>query len=117
MPEAQKVTQAQVASVVNALAAQSHAVARARGFHAGNKSPAEALAFVMSKLGQGLRLLKRGERLTEIRTGASGKPLGFPIKLADAVISISDTAASLGIDLGDAVARKTAWNAARAKRG
>jgi hypothetical protein len=112
-----KVTQDQLANAVRALAVQSHTVARARGFHAGNKSPAEALAFVMRNLGLALGYLKRGDRMGEIKTGAGGKPMGFPIKLADAVIGISDIAASCGIDLGEAVARKTAWNAARAKRG
>lgn len=114
---APKITQAQLADAMRALAAQSHMVAQARGFHGGNKSPAEAMAFVMRNLGLALGYLKRGDRLAEVKIGAGGKPMGFPIKLADAMIGLSDIAAGLGIDLGDAIARKTAWNAARARRG
>lgn len=114
MPQA-KITQAQLADAVRALCAQSHAVAQARGFH-GQKTPAEAVAMVMRNLGLALGYVKRGERLGDVKPGAGGKPLGFPIKLADAVIGISDIAAGCGIDLGEAVARKTAWNAARARR-
>jgi hypothetical protein len=117
MADAPKVTQQQLTVAMRALAAQSHTVARARGFHAGNKSPAEAVAFVIRNLGLALGYLKRGDRLTEIKAGAYGKPMGFPIKLADAVIGISDIAASCGIDIGEAVARKTAWNAGRVRRG
>lgn len=117
MADGPKVTQAQLIGAVRALVEQSHAVARARGFHSGHKSPAEALAFVMRNLGLALGYLKRGERLEEIKTGAGGKPMGFPVKLADAVIGICDIAAGCGIDLGDALARKTAWNAGRVRRG
>jgi hypothetical protein len=115
--QAQKITPAQLADAVRALSAQSHMVARARGFHAGNKSPAEALAFVIRNLGLALGYLKRGDRLSDIKDGAGGKPLGFGIKLADAVIGICDVASACGVDLGDAIARKTEWNARRAKRG
>lgn len=122
MTEAPRVTQAQLSTAVRALAMQSHAVARARGFHAGNKTPAESLAFVMRNLGLALGYLKPGngrrgsENLREVVIGKEGKPIGFPIKLADAVIGLFDLAEGLGIDLGEAVARKTAWNASRAKR-
>jgi hypothetical protein len=123
MPEAQKVTQAQATDAVRALQIQAFDAAQRRGFHAGNKTHAESLAFVVRSLGLAMGYLKPGKgrkgsaRLTEIETEADGKPVGFPIKLADAVIGILDCAASCGIDLGDAIARKTAWNAARAKRG
>lgn len=111
-----KLSSAALADAVRTLSEQSHLVARARGFHAGNKSPAESVAFVVRNLGLALGYLKRGDRLTEIKEGAGGKPMGFSVKLADAVIGIADIAASLGVDLGEAIARKTAWNAARAKR-
>lgn len=117
MTESPKVTQAQLSDAIRALSAQSSMVARARGLHAGNKSPAESVAFIIRNLGLALGYVKRGERLDEIKTSATGKPVGFPAKLADAVIAIADLADSCGIDLGDAVARKTAWNASRARRG
>lgn len=118
-----KLSVAQLADAVRALAAQSHMVAQARGFHSGNKTPAESVAFVMRNLGLALGYLKPGEgrrgggSLSAIGIGKEGKPIGFPIKLADAVIGIADIAAGLGVDLGDAIARKTAWNANRVRRG
>lgn len=117
-----KLSSAALADAMRALSAQSFLVAQARGFHAGGKTPAESLAFVIRNLGLALGYLKPGDGrrggagLRDITTGKDGKPLGFPIKLADAVIGIADIAGSLGVDLGDAIARKTAWNAARVKR-
>lgn len=117
MTEAPKVTQAQLSTAMRAFGVQCNTVARARGFHAGNKDPAAALMFVVRNLGLAAGYLKRADRVTEIKHGADGKPRGFPIKLADGVIALFDLAEGLGIDLGEAVARKTAWNASRAKRG
>jgi ribosomal protein S18 acetylase RimI-like enzyme len=118
-----KLSASQLADAVRALAAQSHMVAQARGFHSGNKTPAESVAFVMRNLGLALGYLKPGEgrrgggSLSSISVSKDGKPVGFPVKLADAVIGICDVAAACGVDLGDAIARKTAWNAARVRRG
>lgn len=117
MPETVKVTSAQLADVMRALCVQSHTVARARGFHSGQKSPAESIAFVIRNLGLALGYLKRGDRLTDTKVSATGKPSGFAMKLADAVIGIADVAAATGVDLGAAIAQKTAWNASRVRRG
>lgn len=113
----QKISSSQLMDAMRAFAVQSHTVARARGFHAGGKDPAASLMFIVRNLGLAAGYLKRADRITEIKTGADGKPRGFPIKLADGVIGLFDLAEGLGIDLGDAVVRKTAWNAARARRG
>lgn len=42
-----------------------------------------------------------------------GKPEGMPVELADVIIRALDLAFMLGIDIGDVVARKLAFNATR----
>lgn len=48
-----------------------------------------------------------------VRYSSEGKPEGFPIELADAVIRIFDLCGRLGIDLEGAIATKHAYNATR----
>lgn len=53
---------------------------------------------------------------THTYASPSGKPEGFPVEIADAVIRIFDLCGWLGIDLAQAMAVKHAYNATRPRR-
>lgn len=74
----------------------------------------EALLMVHSELSEAVEEYRRGT-LGEYE-GEGGKPEGFSIELADAVIRLFDLCGALGIDLEDAIERKHAYNRTRQYR-
>lgn len=67
---------------------------------------------VVNELGEAQEELRSGHAATEIYE-KDGKPEGYPIELADAVIRIMGIAGELGIDLNEAIETKQAYNAGR----
>lgn len=74
----------------------------------------EKLMLIVSELAEALEEVREpGRDLGEVRTSPSGKPEGFPIELADAVIRIADLCGAMDINLGGAVNLKHAYNVSR----
>jgi hypothetical protein len=70
------------------------------------------LMLITSELAEALETL-RDNRLFDTYYRGDGKPEGFPIELADAIIRILDTCAARGIDIDEAVRIKMAYNTTR----
>lgn len=76
----------------------------------------EKLALIHSEISEALEEYRDYEILSEIRHAADGKPEGFGIELADAVIRTLDLAEYLGIDMMKAIEMKMAYNKTRPLR-
>lgn len=102
---------------LNELRDAAHALALAKGWYEGGpRNVGELLALVHSELSEALEEYREGHNLQAVLIDANGKPLGFPVELADAVIRIADMCGALEIDLDGAVATKHAFNATRPRR-
>ena len=77
----------------------------------------EKIALIHSELSEALeeiRSARDSNDYRQIRTRESdGKPEGFAVELADAIIRIADLADGVGVDLSAALARKLAFNESR----
>ena len=65
-------------------------IAYRKGWYDINRSVGEAIALCHSELSEALEEVRDGGRLAEIRYEEGGKPVGFAIELADAMIRIAD---------------------------
>lgn len=74
----------------------------------------EAIALIHSELSEALEEYRRGTLAPY--TAAGGKPEGFEIELADAVIRIMDLCGALGINLESAIETKHEYNKTRPYR-
>lgn len=74
----------------------------------------EALCLVHSEVSEALEEYRRGK--LDPYLGIGGKPEGFGVEVADAVIRILDLCGALGIDLEEAMVRKHEYNQTRAYR-
>lgn len=74
----------------------------------------EKLALIHSEVSEALEEYRNGNM--EIYHAESGKPEGFGVELADAIIRILDLAAWLGLDVDQLVGAKHAYNGTRAYR-
>jgi hypothetical protein len=79
----------------------------------------EKLALIHSELSEALEEVRDANpnvstSLRQVRVRESdGKPEGFPVELADAVIRIADLADGLGINLSEGLALKMGYNQGR----
>ena len=108
---------------LNELAMRSFLHARSKGFHSrdgqevDHRNPeriASRIALIHSELSEALEECTHGRM--EAYLGEHGKPEGFPIEIADAVIRILDLCGSLGIDIDAAVEQKHEYNLKRPNR-
>lgn len=74
----------------------------------------EKLALIHSEVSEALEAYRDNE--PNFRTGEDGKPEGFGVELADAVIRIMDLCGHLGIDLDYLVRVKSEFNERRPYR-
>lgn len=101
---------------------ESHALSRRKGWYEGyepgdfSRVP-EKLALIHSEISEALEAYRDNPRhFAKPCVAAQGKPEGFDIELADAVIRIADLCGWLGIDLGRAIMLKHAYNETRPHR-
>lgn len=93
------------------LAAQVHKANKDKGFYDNPLSLVEQLALVHSEVSEAVEAERAGD--SRLRIADNGKPEGVPSELADVVIRVLDICGHLGIDIGDAIERKLAYNATR----
>lgn len=72
----------------------------------------EKLLLVTSELTEAMEELRSGHKVDEIYTGDKGKPEGFGVEIADAVIRLFDIAGGVGIDLDALISQKMGYNIA-----
>lgn len=102
---------------LNELVERAHGNAKAKGFWEGTEhNVAEKLMLMVSELSEALehqRAGNQGMSLKQYWLEPSGKPDGFPVELADAVIRIADLCGYLGIDIDEVITTKMKFNATR----
>lgn len=106
--------------------AEVHALAVAKGWHerpmrdengkVNVDAVAAKLALVHSEISEALEALRDDPRDLGICVSSKGKPEGFVVELADAVIRILDLAEALGVDVELAMMDKHAFNQTRPHR-
>jgi len=101
---------------IREMIAEAYGNAKDKGFYA----TAEAtnvplkLALIHAEVSEALEEL-RGAHGVEDWEGANGKPEGFAVELADAVIRIADLCGYLKIDLTGVIIRKMRYNKTRVR--
>lgn len=78
------------------------------------RSTVESLALITCEVAEAIECVRDGQLVTTVRE--DGKLEGLPSEIADIVIRALDLAGHLGIDLGDIILRKHAYNESRAYR-
>jgi len=77
------------------------------------RQTATELMLITSELAEALECIRDSNNMALVTFGNDGKPEGFPIELADAVIRIMDSAVARKIDLALAISLKMSYNANR----
>lgn len=72
------------------------------------------LALAHSELSEAAECVR--DRDMGLRRGEGGKPEGFPVEIADAVIRLLDLCGALGVDLKAAMLAKHSYNQTRSRR-
>lgn len=102
---------------IRELQEQAYENSKAHGFYDEERGVPEAIALMHSELSEALECyrdgLAPGKVDIDTRGPNAGKPEGFGIELADAMIRIADTAHSLGVDLEAMLAMKMNYNKSR----
>lgn len=99
-----------------------HALAREKGWwdlQPGESAPniPEKLALIHSEISEALEEFRKAPgEIRETYSGEHGKPEGFPVELADAVIRIMDLCGWLGVDLEKEIILKHEFNRDRPYR-
>lgn len=102
---------------IKELCEQAHALAVSKGWYQdGCRNVGELLALVHSEISEALEEYRSGYDLREISIDSDGKPIGFAIELADAVLRIADMCGALGIELEAAILAKHEYNKTRPYR-
>lgn len=85
------------------------------GFHENeqNENVAEKIALIHSEISEALEEVRNGNPLNHIYFNEKGKPEGFVVELADAVIRIFDLCGMYDLDLNRAIELKHEYNKGR----
>ena len=94
---------------------RAHDTAVAHGFRDAPRHFSTEIALIHSELSEALEAAREDDDLTRTNY-ESGKPVGVPSEMADAVIRICECCQHHGIDLERAVAEKMAYNVSRPHR-
>lgn len=84
-----------------------------KGWRSLERRPAEILALVHSEVSEALEEIRNGHEPTDIYFGDKGKPEGYLVELADAVIRILDEFDFHGVDAEKVIQMKVDYNATR----
>lgn len=108
---------------IEALVERAHTNSAMKGFwneftsaeNAGDESKLRALInekllLVVSEITEAMEELRSGHKPEEIYTGDAGKPEGFGVEVADALIRLFDLVGGLEIPIGDIVLQKMGYN-------
>lgn len=98
---------------INDIILAAHQNATAKGFWDNSQTFGESIALIHSELSEALEDYRSGEKPSDLKYEANGKPIGIPSELADAVIRIADLCGHWDIDLEKAIEDKMAYNATR----
>ena len=104
---------------VASLVSESHRITRSKGWWENpDKNVGELLALVHSEISEALEVYRAYgvEGLSKIWLEADGKPEGFTIELADAIIRIADLCGGFDLDLEKALETKISFNESRPYR-
>jgi NTP pyrophosphatase (non-canonical NTP hydrolase) len=106
--------------MLNELATRTADAMKAQGFRDGpeGESVPTMLALIHSEISEALEEVRKPNQPIDLiyYRPSDGKPEGFVIELADAIIRIADLAGVFGLDLEAAIAEKEAFNATRPRR-
>lgn len=101
---------------INDLVNESYETAKSKGWHDVPREAGTVLLLVTSELIEAFEELRKGHHHNLIYFGDNGKPEGFPIEIADAIIRICDMCGDYGIDLEEAIKIKQDYNEKRSYR-
>ncbi len=96
------------------LCLDSHAMAKEKGWYEKPRDVPGLIALMHSELSEALECFRDGVMDDDL--AANGKPEGFGVELADAVIRIADACGYLGVDLEQCVKVKMKYNGTRPQR-
>lgn len=108
-----------MSETIGELAKRTFANSQAKGFRAtfwnGHEDTNldQKLMLIVRELGEAHEELRDGRTPTEVYYREDGKPEGFGVEMADAVIRIMDVCEALGIDLETRVVEKMGYNSTR----
>lgn len=98
---------------INELVSRAHENAVRHGFRDKPTEFGTAIALIHSELSEALEEHREGKNAYYVE---NGKPEGYAVELADAVIRIADLCGALGIDLEEVIAKKMGYNESRPYR-
>lgn len=103
-----------ITELVNA----AHANAVEKGWWETERPIPECLALIHSEVSEALEALRENEdpSFKWVNIRKAGKPEGFVVELADAVIRVADLCGRHGLDLEGAIKSKMEFNASRPQR-
>lgn len=98
---------------IEELIEEAHTNAIAHGWWDEEREAGTTLMLVVSELAEALEELRNGKAMPAIRFGPDGKPEGFTVELADAVIRLADLCGRYQLPLLSALRVKLAYNRTR----
>lgn len=99
---------------INEWCKEAYENSKNHGFHEGeNENIGEKIALIHSELSEALEEVRKSHDLDEVYFKENGKPEGFSVELADAVIRIFDLCGTYNLDLERAIELKHEYNKSR----
>lgn len=101
------------ATALDELCTEFNEASAAKGFVTPEVNFDQKLLLIVGEISEAQEELRKGHTPGHIYTSEGGKPEGFVIELADALIRILQLAGQAKLSLGDAVRLKATYNATR----
>ena len=114
----QKTSIKEVSVNIKDLCEKAHENAKAKGWHEKKVTIPEYISNIHGEVSEAFEEYRNGcnTRKIYINVAEEGKPLGFPVEIADVVIRIADMCEAEGIDLEKAIKLKMEYNKTRSYR-
>lgn len=117
MAERKTLTLNEIATAIRGLQSHAHETAQARRLIDSSSDIGGEIALAIADLTKALWYHRKSAGLRVVDTdNGSGKPRGFSVSLANALLRICTIAEHAGCDLGGATVLRATYNARRAKR-